>query len=104
MQTNKLTERLTIQNIKYSGDTMGNSVPYYTNEKTLFASITNQRNSNTYDEGNYNTDRISFYLRYTPFFQAKKHVVRYNGCTYTIDNVTHIRRTQATVIDCIKVD
>jgi len=104
MQTNKLTEKIELLEVKYSGGTMGISVPYYRTVNILFASITNQRGQNGFDQGNIYTDSISFYLRYTSLMKAKKHVVKCNGELYELNNVTHIRRNVATIIDCKRVD
>jgi SPP1 family predicted phage head-tail adaptor len=104
MQTNKLTEKIEILHVSYSADTMGNSVPVYTCERNLFASISNQRGQTGFDQAITYTDSISFYLRFTPVLKAKKHILKYHGRLFTIENVTHIRRNQATVIDCSLIE
>lgn len=100
LQTARFTEKLEILEIAYSANTLGSPLPYYKPFKIIYGSIQTQGGNTSFTNGNVYNDNISFWVRYIPQIQKKGYVVRYNGEVYAIHNLTHIRRSMATVIDC----
>lgn len=107
--THKLTEKLDLYFLTTTGKTgIGNAKPVEVFYKTVFASITTQKGSSTFDTGivseNYN-DQVSFYCRYLPELGSPKKQFRiyWNGLKYKVVNLTHVTPRTATVIDCLNV-
>jgi SPP1 family predicted phage head-tail adaptor len=99
IQASKLTEKVELCRICYSGTSTGEQIPYYETIKTVFFSITNQRGNKVYTDGEQYRDRISFYGRYTQL--AKKGtVVKYNDEYYNIVNVSPVQRNAAIILEC----
>jgi hypothetical protein len=99
IQANKLTEKVELCRITYSGTSTGEQIPSYETIKTVFFSITNQRGNKIYTDGDQYIDRISFYGRHTPL--AKKGtIVKYNHEYYSILNVTTVQRNAAIILEC----
>jgi head-tail adaptor len=104
VQTNKLTELLTIKELTVSATTYGEAIETYKPVLYVYGSIINQKGNTTFTApGAVYNDAITFYLRYLPILQKKKYRIEYGGKDYEINNVTMVQRNAATVIDCSAV-
>lgn len=102
MITGQLDQLIEIMEVRYSGNTLGVSTPYYVPYRTVYASITGQRGNTGFDQGTTYTDNISFRMRYTTDNLKKGYVLKYQDELYSITNATAVFK-DATIIDCVKV-
>jgi hypothetical protein len=102
VQTARLTERLILKELTVSANTYGEVISIYRPVATIYASITSQRGSTSFNApGTTYSDSISFYMRYLGILEKKKYIVEYGLNDYEIENITHVSRNAATIIECV---
>ena len=104
IQTNRLTEKLTIKELITSATTEGIPVKIWVTRKTIYATLLNQRGNFNFDStylGDTYEDTASFYCRYIDL-PKKNTLVTWNCKEYSIMNISHTgpRRKSETIIDC----
>jgi head-tail adaptor len=99
IQTARLTEELTILEIQTSASTIGAVVETLVPVRTIYGTILNERGNLSFSgPGNVYNNQISFYCRFIGILNKKAYKIRYKEEDYSIEEITHVSRSAATII------
>ena len=101
IQSNKLTELITIEQLTVSGNSYGEQVQTWSTIYKGYFSLLNDSANTKFDDGSNYVNSISFYGRFIPNLQKKGVRIIYNDLEYQIDEITNVQRNRAIIIRCI---